>query len=86
MFTYSQLKKNICVTLPPPRGSMATFYVPKMYASSGIDISKCIEGGSMKLTTLVDYYIHYMCVVTKSFPCNECILKNIFKPFLGGFS
>ena len=32
-------------------------YVPKWYASSGIDISKCIEGGSTKLTTLVDYYI-----------------------------
>ena len=31
-------------------------YVPKLYASIGKDISKCIEGGrSMKLTTLVDY-------------------------------
>ena len=58
-------------TPPPPRqGVNDARYVPKLYASSGIAISKCIEGGSMKLATLVDYYIiHvYMCV------CNhECI-------------
>ena len=38
----------------PPRFNGAP-YVPKLYASSGKDISKCIDGGSMKLTTLVDY-------------------------------
>ena len=37
------------------RGVNGAPYVPKLYASSGIDISKCIEGGSMKLTTIVDY-------------------------------
>ena len=31
------------------------YYVPKLYAFSGKDISKCIEGGSMKLATQVDY-------------------------------
>ena len=36
-------------------GVNADPYVPKLYASSGIDISICIESGSMKLTTLVDY-------------------------------
>ena len=36
------------------------------YASGGMDISKCIEGGSMKFTTLVDY----ICLC--AFPCNEC--------------
>ena len=28
---------------PPPQGYNGTPYVPKVYASSGIDISKCIE-------------------------------------------
>ena len=53
MCTYSQLKK-ICVTPPPPPPHRVNGapYVPKLYASSGIDISKCIEGRSMKLTTL----------------------------------
>ena len=45
MCTYSQLKK-ICIT---PLGGQWRTLCPK------IDISKCIEGGSMKLTTLVDY-------------------------------
>ena len=48
MCTYnSQLKKYIKNYVAP--------YVPKLYTSSGIDISNCIEGGNMKLTTLVDY-------------------------------
>ena len=60
MCIYSQLRreKNISVTTPPPpppQGVNGAHYVPKLYASSGKDISKCIEGGSMKLTTLVDY-------------------------------
>ena len=55
MCTYSQLKK-LCVT---PQGVNGAPYVPKLYVSSGIDISKCIEGRSMKLTTLVDYI--YIC-------------------------
>ena len=50
MCTYSQLKK--CAT---PQGVNGAPYVPKLYASSGKDISKCIEGGSMKLATQVDY-------------------------------
>ena len=59
MCTYRQLKKKLYVP-PPPQGVNGAPYVPKLYASSGIDISKCIEGGSMKFTTLVDYI--YMCV------------------------
>ena len=38
-----------------PKGVNGAPYVPKLPTSSGIDISKCIEGGSMKLTTLVEY-------------------------------
>ena len=55
MFTYSQLKKNKIVHPPPPQGVNGALYVPKLYASSGKDISKCIEGGSMKIATQVDY-------------------------------
>ena len=54
MCTYSELKKiKLCVT---PQGVNDAPYVPKLYASSRIDISKCIEGGSMKLTKLVDCF------------------------------
>ena len=58
---------------PPPQGVNGAPYVPKLYASSGKDISKYIEGGSMKLTTLVDYI--YVCAITNAFPCNflKCI-------------
>ena len=59
MCTYSQLKKKKKILCNPPRGS-------KLYASCGIDISKCIEGGSMKLATQVDYiyiYIYVMALV-----------------------
>ena len=56
MCTYSQInkkyKKNV---VQPPQGVNGARYVPKLYASSGKDISKCIEGGSMKLATQVDY-------------------------------
>ena len=62
---------------PPPQEVNGAPYVPKLYASSGKDISKCIEGGSMKLTTLVE------CAVTNAFPCNDC---NFFLTILGGFS
>ena len=58
MCIYSHLKnflKKLCVPPPPPQGINGAPYVPKLYSSSRIDISKCIEGGSMKLTTLVDY-------------------------------
>ena len=58
MCTYSQLKKNtntFCATPPPPRGSMAPLMSKIVRPSSGKDISKCIEGGSMKLATQVDY-------------------------------
>ena len=56
MCTYSQLKKKVkkCVT---PDG---TPNFPKLCSSSGIDISKCIEGGNMKLTTLVEYIYIYI--------------------------
>ena len=49
MCTYSQLKKILKKIVQPPP------YVPKLYASSGKGISKCIGGGSMKLATQVDY-------------------------------
>ena len=55
MCTYSQLKKitnKFCAT---PQGVNGAPYVPKLYASIGKDISKCIEGGSMELATQVDY-------------------------------
>ena len=67
MCTYSQLKKiEICVT---PQGVNGAPCVPKLCVSSGMAIPKYIEGGSMKLTTLVDYI--YMCAVPIAFPCNE---------------
>ena len=57
MCTYSQLKiiiKKIVQPPPPPQGVNGVSNVSKLYASSGLDISKCIEGGSMKLATQVD--------------------------------
>ena len=40
MCTYRQLKKNnMCNT---PQGVNGALYVPKLYASSGKDISKCV--------------------------------------------
>ena len=57
MCTYSQLKKYkifLC-NPPPPQGVNGAPYVPKFYASSGKYISTCIEGGTMKLATQVDY-------------------------------
>ena len=57
--TNCQLKKNknMCNHTPPPprQGVNGAPFVPKLYASSGRKISKCIEGGSIKFTTLVDY-------------------------------
>ena len=47
---------------PSPQGINGAPYVTKLYASSGIDISKCIEGGSIQFTTLVEYY---MCVQSR---------------------
>ena len=55
MCTYSQLKKILKKIVQPLQGVNGAPYVPKLYASSGKDISKCIEGGSMKLATQVDY-------------------------------
>ena len=64
MSTYSQQQqKKLYVSPPPPQGVDGASFFPKVYASSGIDISKCIEGGSMKFNTLV-YYI-YMCVQSR---------------------
>ena len=55
MCTYSQLKKNTKKNCATPQGVNGAPYVPKVYASSGKDISKCIEGGSMTLATQVAY-------------------------------
>ena len=44
-----------------PQGVNSAPYVPKLYAPSGKDISKCIKGGSMKLTTLLGYIIICVC-------------------------
>ena len=55
MCTYSQIKKIPKKIVQPPQGVNAAPNAPKLYASSGKYISKCIEGGSMKLTTQVDY-------------------------------
>ena len=54
------MRKKIYV-IPPPQGVNGAPYVPKLYASSGIDISK--------------YICVCVCVraVTNAFPCNECI-------------
>ena len=54
---------------PPPPGVNGAPNVSKLYASGGIDISKCIE---------VDYiYIYiYMCVcvcASSHESCNECL-------------
>ena len=57
-------------TTPPPQGVNGAPKVPKLCASGGINITKSIEGGSMKLTTLVDYM--YMCAVTNAYLCNKC--------------
>ena len=40
---------------PPPQGVNGAPNVPKLYMSSGKDISKCIEGGNIKLATQVDF-------------------------------
>ena len=53
MCTYSQVKKIQKKIVQPPQG--VARYVPKLYASSGKDISKCIEGRSMKLATQTMY-------------------------------
>ena len=71
MYTYSQLKKiqkkncekvNITYHLVSYRyelgftqGVNGAPNVPKLCASCGMDISKCIEGGSMILATQIDY-------------------------------
>ena len=57
MCTYSQLKKKIeKIMCNPLRGSMAPLMSQNCtHRSSGIDISNCIEVGSMKLQTLLNY-------------------------------
>ena len=71
--------------MQPAQGLNSAPNVPKLYASGGINISKSLEGGCMKLTKLVDYI--YVCAVTNAFPCNECIfyffnlILIFFKPF-----
>ena len=60
MCTYSQVKKIIKKFVQPPQGVNGAPFFPKLYASSGKDISKCIEGGSMKLATQVDYIYIYI--------------------------
>ena len=86
MCIYNQLKKilkNMC-NPPPPRGVNGAPIVLKLYASGGINITKSIEGGSIKLTTLVDYiyiyiYIYiYVCAALNECPCNESIYYFFF--------
>ena len=83
MCTYSQLKNKCVLPNPsPPQGVNGAPFVPKLYASSGIDISKCIEGGSMKFITLVDYIIVYMCVQSRMhFRVIIVIFLNVFNFF-----
>ena len=47
MCTYIQLNKIQTNFVQPTQEVNDAPYVPKLYASSGKDISKCIEGGSM---------------------------------------
>ena len=77
MCTKKKLKKikKLCV---PPRGSM-TPLMSQNCTRLAEDISKCIEGGSMKLTTLVDYI--YVSAVTNAFPCNDCIFFLMYLTF-----
>ena len=49
MCTYSQLKINFFKIRATPQGVNGAPNVRKLYASCGRDISKCIEGGSLKL-------------------------------------
>ena len=54
---------------PPPQGVNGALYFPNLYASSEIDISKCIEGRSITLTILVDYVYYiilYSCICSGS--------------------
>ena len=67
---------------PPPHEVNGAPYVLKLYASSRIDISKCIEGGSIKLTTPVDYIYIYICVQSQMH--FHVINVIFFKLFFGG--
>ena len=78
-----------------PQGINGALNVSKLYASGGTNISKSFEGGSMKLTKLVDYI--YVCAVINAFPCNQCIFNKLkkcslffffffLKPLFWGFS
>ena len=55
---------------PPPstQGVNGAHNVAKLYASGGTDISKCIEGRSIKLTKLVDNYMYWP---SNAFPFKE---------------
>ena len=64
---------------PPPQVVNGAPYVTKLYASSGIDMSKCIESASMKFTTLVDYI--YICVQSRMRVIHVFFL-NVFKFYL----
>ena len=44
---------------------MCTYSQLKKQKLYVIDISKCIKGGSIKLTTLVDYIYIYICVQSR---------------------
>ena len=57
MSTCSQLKNNLKKIVQPPQGVNGFHYVPKLYASSEKDISKCIEGGNMKLYKYMYRYL-----------------------------
>ena len=55
MCIYSQLKKINKKIMQPSQGVNNAPNVPKLYASSGKNTSKCIEGGRMKLATQADF-------------------------------
>ena len=75
--SYKKRKKNVCT--PPPQGVNRVLNVPILYASCGIDISKYIEGGSMKLATQVDYiYIHVCNGSRRHFRVINVFKKKIF--------
>ena len=61
---------------PPPQGVNGVPFVTKLYASSGKDISKYIEGGSTKFTTLGDYILFILILI----PVYYVFLCSFFFP------
>ena len=72
-YLWSTRKKILC-NPPPPQGVNSAPNVSKLYTFCGIDISKCIEGGSMKLATQEDNI--YICKVWEMSDCKELNICN----------